>query len=55
MGSLGALGVEIPRLGFGTFRVPGAGCQPMVESALALVVCPSQRSATLCPTRERVL
>src|SRR5260370_10418929 len=29
-------GVAIPRLGFGTFRMPGGGCQPVVESALAL-------------------
>lgn len=28
--------VRIPRLGFGTFRMPGGGCQPVVESALAL-------------------
>ena len=29
-------GVAIPRLGFGTFRVPGGGAQPVVESAIAL-------------------
>src|ERR1700756_2454796 len=29
-------GGSIPRLGFGTFRMPGGGCQPVVESALAL-------------------
>lgn len=29
-------GVAIPRLGFGTFRMPGAEAQPVVESALAL-------------------
>jgi 2,5-diketo-D-gluconate reductase B len=29
-------GVSIPRLGFGTFRMPGDGCQVVVESALAL-------------------
>jgi 2,5-diketo-D-gluconate reductase B len=29
-------GVAIPRLGFGTFRMPGAGAQPVVESAVAL-------------------
>ena len=29
-------GVSIPRLGFGTFRMSGCGCQPVVESALAL-------------------
>jgi len=28
--------VSIPRLGFGTFRMPDGGCQPVVESALAL-------------------
>jgi hypothetical protein len=27
--------VNIPRLGFGTFRMPGDDCQPVVESALA--------------------
>ncbi|WP_420996807.1 aldo/keto reductase [Cupriavidus sp. 30B13] len=26
----------MPRLGFGTFRMPGGGCQPVVENALAL-------------------
>jgi 2,5-diketo-D-gluconate reductase B len=29
-------GVEIPRLGFGTFRMPGGESQPVVESAIAL-------------------
>src|SRR5579863_10151862 len=29
-------GVAMPRLGFGTFRMPGAGAQPAVESAIAL-------------------
>lgn len=29
-------GLAIPRLGFGTFRMPGADAQPVVESALAL-------------------
>lgn len=29
-------GVSIPRLGLGTFRMPGNDCQPAVESALAL-------------------
>ena len=29
-------GVTMPRLGFGTFRMPGAAAQPVVESALAL-------------------
>jgi 2,5-diketo-D-gluconate reductase B len=28
--------VSIPRLGFGMFRMPGGGRQPVVESALAL-------------------
>jgi N,N-dimethylformamidase len=28
-------GVSIPRLGFGTFRMPGAESQPVVESAIA--------------------
>lgn len=28
--------IAIPRLGFGTFRMPGGGCRPVVESALAL-------------------
>src|SRR6201996_8863723 len=29
-------GIEIPRLGFGTFRMPGNESQPVVESAIAL-------------------
>jgi 2,5-diketo-D-gluconate reductase B len=29
-------GVSIPRLGFGTFRMPGGESQPVVESAIAL-------------------
>jgi 2,5-diketo-D-gluconate reductase B len=29
-------GVNIPRLGFGTFRMPGGESQPVVESAIAL-------------------
>jgi 2,5-diketo-D-gluconate reductase B len=29
-------GVAIPRTGFGTFRMPGADAQPVVESALAI-------------------
>src|ERR1700727_3260583 len=29
-------GVHIPRLGFGTFRMPGGESQPVVESAIAL-------------------
>src|SRR6202012_2350464 len=28
--------VAMPRLGFGTFRMPGGGCQPVVESAIGL-------------------
>src|ERR1700722_16583298 len=36
MDSISTQGVSIPRLGFGTFRMPGGGCQPVVESALAL-------------------
>jgi 2,5-diketo-D-gluconate reductase B len=36
MQSLTTQGVAIPRLGFGTFRMPGADAQPVVESALAL-------------------
>ena len=29
-------GIDIPRLGFGTFRMPGGESQPVVESAIAL-------------------
>lgn len=29
-------GVSIPQLGFGTFRMPGASCQPALESALSV-------------------
>jgi 2,5-diketo-D-gluconate reductase B len=29
-------GIEIPRLGFGTFRMPGGDSQPVVEGAIAL-------------------
>src|ERR1700761_5875086 len=29
-------GIAMPQLGFGTFRMPGGGCQPVVESALEL-------------------
>jgi 2,5-diketo-D-gluconate reductase B len=29
-------GIRLPRLGFGTFRMPGGDCQPVVESALEL-------------------
>src|ERR1700679_3350413 len=36
MDSITTQGVSIPRLGFGTFRMPGGGCQPVVESALGL-------------------
>jgi 2,5-diketo-D-gluconate reductase B len=36
MQSIQTQGVAIPRLGFGTFRMPGSGSQPVVESALAL-------------------
>jgi 2,5-diketo-D-gluconate reductase B len=36
MESLRTQGIAMPRLGFGTFRMPGGDCQPVVESALAL-------------------
>ncbi|CAB3795226.1 aldo/keto reductase [Pararobbsia alpina] len=36
MSHLDTQGLSIPRLGFGTFRMPGGGCQPVVESALSL-------------------
>jgi 2,5-diketo-D-gluconate reductase B len=36
MDTISTQNVSIPRLGFGTFRMPGGGCQPVVESALAL-------------------
>ena len=36
MDTIETQGITIPRLGFGTFRMPGGGCQPVVESALAL-------------------
>jgi 2,5-diketo-D-gluconate reductase B len=36
MQSLTTQGVAIPRLGFGTFRMPGTDAQPVVESAIAL-------------------
>jgi 2,5-diketo-D-gluconate reductase B len=29
-------GIRIPQLGFGTFRMPGMDCQPVVESALEI-------------------
>ena len=35
MKTLSTQGVSIPRLGFGTFRMPGAAAQPVVEQALA--------------------
>jgi 2,5-diketo-D-gluconate reductase B len=34
--SIQTQGVAIPRLGFGTFRMPGNGSQPIVECALEL-------------------
>jgi 2,5-diketo-D-gluconate reductase B len=34
--TLSIQGITIPRLGFGTFRMPGGDCQSVVESALAL-------------------
>jgi len=36
MDTISSQGVAIPRLGFGTFRMPGGGAQPVVESAIAL-------------------
>jgi 2,5-diketo-D-gluconate reductase B len=36
MKMIGTQGVEIPHLGFGTFRMPGGDAQPVVESAIAL-------------------
>jgi 2,5-diketo-D-gluconate reductase B len=36
MQSIQTQGVAIPRLGFGTFRMPGDGSQPVVERALEL-------------------
>ena len=36
MQKLTTQGIAIPRLGFGTFRMPGADAQPVVESAIAL-------------------
>jgi 2,5-diketo-D-gluconate reductase B len=36
MKTIKAPGVDIPRLGFGTFRMPGGDSQPVVESAIAL-------------------
>ncbi|MER9234160.1 aldo/keto reductase [Mesorhizobium sp. M0622] len=36
MESITTQGVAIPRIGFGTFRVPGGDAQPVVESAIAV-------------------
>ena len=36
MDTISTQGVEIPRLGFGTYRIPGGGGQPVVEQALAI-------------------
>jgi 2,5-diketo-D-gluconate reductase B len=36
MDTIKTQGVAIPRLGFGTFRMPGDGAQSVVESAIAL-------------------
>ncbi|WP_243658219.1 aldo/keto reductase [Paraburkholderia sp. BL9I2N2] len=36
MAALKTQGIELPRVGFGTFRMPRDGCQPVVESALEL-------------------
>lgn len=36
MDTIKTQGITIPRLGFGTFRMPGGGAQPVVETALAL-------------------
>jgi len=36
METISTQAVAIPRLGFGTFRMPGTDAQPVVESALAL-------------------
>jgi 2,5-diketo-D-gluconate reductase B len=44
-------GVSIPRLGFGTFRMPGGGCQPVIESALALGYRQSRRPSRPTGTR----
>jgi 2,5-diketo-D-gluconate reductase B len=35
MKNIDTQGVSIPRLGFGTYRMPGGAAQPVVESALA--------------------
>jgi 2,5-diketo-D-gluconate reductase B len=36
MDNIETQGIQLPRLGFGTFRMKGEVCQPAVESALAL-------------------
>ncbi|HLZ65352.1 MAG TPA: aldo/keto reductase [Aliidongia sp.] len=36
MDTITTQGVAMPRLGFGTFRMPGAAAQPSVENAIAL-------------------
>ena len=36
MQSIQSQGVAIPRLGFGTFRMPSISSQPVIESALEL-------------------
>ena len=36
MESITTQGVAIPRLGFGTFRMPGGDAQPVIESAISL-------------------
>jgi len=36
MEAISTQGVAIPRVGFGTFRMPGGDAQPVVESAIAL-------------------
>src|SRR4051812_36515508 len=36
MDTIKTQGIAIPRLGFGTFRMPGAGARSVVESAIAL-------------------
>jgi 2,5-diketo-D-gluconate reductase B len=36
MENISTQGVSVPRLGFGTFRMPGGACQSVVESALSL-------------------
>jgi 2,5-diketo-D-gluconate reductase B len=36
MQSLTTQSIAIPRVGFGTYRMPGADAQPVVESAIAL-------------------